>query len=273
MTAQTSDDDSLYPFDERREVLPYVPGAAARVLDVGCGRGGFGLALRRANPNRTIWAIEEHPDFAAAAAPYYDRMLLGSFPDALTASGGARFDCIVFNDVLEHLVDPWAALDAAAAHLSPGGAVVASIPNVRNVRTVVDLVVRGDWTYVDMGVLDRTHLRFFTRKTIRNLFESAGMRVEDMGGINSIGRRFPVGRHLPKVIGDFAYSGFAVRARFNDAISPTLREVGSPPSRSSKLSWLSRRGTGWTYTGLPLEPRGFDDVHRRRDHRQGPFRP
>ena len=213
----------IYPFDERREVLPFVPVSARVVLDVGCGRGGFGFALRREGPARTLWAVEPDPDLAAEAAHHYDGMLTGTYPEALDSDGsgrpagpdgpGVRFDCIVFNDVLEHLVDPWAVLRDTVRHLAPGGTVVASIPNVRNARTVARLVVRGDWTYVDMGVLDRTHLRFFTRRTVRALFEDSGYEVEALAGINVLGRsRSRAARALPALVGEFAYMGFAIRA-------------------------------------------------------------
>lgn len=203
----------LYPFDERVEVLPLVPHTTGAVLDVGCGRGGFGRSLRTSGRVGTIWALEEDEAFGREAAHNYDELIVGSFPAAL-AGHSTRFDCIVFNDVLEHMADPWDALREARTHLEPGGTVVASIPNVRNVRTVFDLLVRGDWTYVDMGVLDRTHLRFFTKRTVHALFRDSGYEVEVLYGINPLGQsRFPLGRVMPLLFGELAYTGFAVRAR------------------------------------------------------------
>jgi 2-polyprenyl-3-methyl-5-hydroxy-6-metoxy-1,4-benzoquinol methylase len=205
--------DERYPFDERREVLPFVPPSARRILDVGCGRGGFGYTLREADPSRTIWGVEADLDFVLEASPHYDEILQGTFPDVLS-SCSLRFDCIVFNDVLEHMVDPWEALRAARAQLAPGGTVVASIPNVRNLRTLFDLVVRGQWTYVDMGVLDRTHLRFFTKRSILAFFRDSGFVVEALGGIHALGRSHsPLVRAVPRLTGELAYTGFALRAR------------------------------------------------------------
>jgi 2-polyprenyl-3-methyl-5-hydroxy-6-metoxy-1,4-benzoquinol methylase len=202
-----------YPFSERPEILPFVPASARAVLDVGCGPGGFGAALRREDPSRLIWAVEEDGQAAAAAEPHYDRVVVGTFPMALCGEG-ARFDCVVFNDVLEHMVDPWATLRSTVPMLAPGGVVVASIPNVRNVRVVIDLVVRGDWTYTDLGILDRTHLRFFTSRTIRSLFEDCGFVVDALRGINALGHlRFPRRNVLPLLLKEFAYTGFAIRAR------------------------------------------------------------
>lgn len=203
---------ATYPFSGREEMLAFVPAGARTVLDVGCGPGGFGAALRRADPTRTVWAVEVSPDAVAEARPHYDRIIAGAFPEAL-AGAERRFDCIVFNDVLEHLVDPWATLRATVPHLGPGGTVVASIPNVRNIRVVADLVLRGRWTYTDLGVLDRTHLRFFTARTIRDLFADSGFAVERLQGINVTGSgRFRFGRAIRFALGEFAYTGFGVAA-------------------------------------------------------------
>jgi 2-polyprenyl-3-methyl-5-hydroxy-6-metoxy-1,4-benzoquinol methylase len=200
-------------------MLPLVPASARSVLDVGCGLGGFGATLRDADPTRTLWAIESDPVVADKARVHYDRVLVGRFPDVLDEHD-STFDCVVFNDVLEHMVDPWGALRRTTRHLTDQGTVVASIPNVRFVRTVVDLVFRGSWTYTDCGVLDRTHLRFFTRKTIYDLFRETGYDIEALHGINWLGHaRSPLSRVFPTVLGDFAYSGFAVLA----SASPTQR--------------------------------------------------
>ena len=193
-------------------MLAYVPASARTVLDVGCGPGGFGCALRRQDPTRALWAIEPDPEVAADAAQHYDRLLVGTFPEVLAGVAQA-FDCIVFNDVLEHTVDPWATLRAARPLLSATGVVVASIPNVRTISVVVDLVVRGNWTYRELGVLDRTHLRFFTSRSIRSLFADCGFSVERIEGINSVGTSRLVGPPVWRfLLREFAYTGFAVLA-------------------------------------------------------------
>lgn len=205
-------DIQLYPADARAEILPFVPHGTGTVLDVGCGRGGFGRSLRASGRALQIWAIEPNEAFRNEASIHYDGMLTGQFPAALS-EGQLRFDCIVFNDVLEHLEDPWTALQTARVHLEPGGFIVASIPNIRNARTVFDLCVRGNWTYVDMGVLDRTHLRFFTRRSIGALFHDTGFEIDSICGINAIGRSYTFVRQLlPSLARDFAYTGFGIRA-------------------------------------------------------------
>jgi 2-polyprenyl-3-methyl-5-hydroxy-6-metoxy-1,4-benzoquinol methylase len=204
-----------YPNLSRHEVLPHIPVAARSVLDVGCGRGGFGATLRRVRADRVLWGIETDESAAEEAAEHYDRVLVGPFPEVLVGQEIA-FDCVVFNDVLEHMVDPWLALRQTDRFLTNDGVVVASIPNVRFVRTVVDLVFRGDWTYTDTGVLDRTHLRFFTRRTMTRFFSESGYEVEAVEGINWIGHaRTRWSSVFPLLLGDFAYSGFVIRGRPN----------------------------------------------------------
>jgi len=169
-----------YPFHERREVVKLVPHAD-RLLDVGCGRGGFGFAVRTAAaPVRELWGIEPSPEAAAEAQSHFDRVITGTYPDDLTEDAG-MFDVAVFNDVLEHMVDPWSVLEhTRESVLTEGGTVIASLPNIRFWPTLWDLVVRGRWTYTESGTLDRTHLRFFTRHEMRSLFTTTGYEVQSI---------------------------------------------------------------------------------------------
>ncbi len=190
-------------------MVPYIPAGTSTILDVGCSRGLFGATLHRANPAWRLFGIEPDPEAAAEAAARYEHVTCGYFPDDLP--GDDRFDCIVLNDVLEHVVDPWTMLDRATARLSATGRIVASIPNVRHYIVVRDLALRGRWDYADWGVLDRTHLRFFTRASIESLFAGAGLEIESLTPINPIGVRraaFLVGRFR-----DMRFTQFAVVAR------------------------------------------------------------
>lgn len=200
------------PYLEREEVLAFVPPAARTILDVGCSRGGFGRALRRADPDRVLWGIEADAEAAAEAAPHYDELVVGLFPEAL-GPDSPQFDCVVFNDVLEHIADPWEALRCAAARLRPGAVVVASIPNVRFLPVLLRLVVKGEWSYTDTGVLDRGHLRFFTRRSIVELFSGCGFDVQELVGANPLTKRWGLARLLPNQLRDTLYLQFVVVAR------------------------------------------------------------
>jgi 2-polyprenyl-3-methyl-5-hydroxy-6-metoxy-1,4-benzoquinol methylase len=176
-----------YPFHERPEVVKLVP-AGERLLDVGCGRGGFGYAVRAAGLSiRELWGIEPSPEAAAEAHHHFDRVITGTYPDGLSADSGL-FDIVVFNDVLEHMVDPWSVLEHTyTSVLAEDGVVIASLPNIRYWPVLWDLMVRGRWTYTDTGTLDRTHLRFFTRSAMLELFEKTGFDVESVTAGYAIG--------------------------------------------------------------------------------------
>ena len=164
----------------RAEMLELLPAGISSLLDVGCGEGAFLAACRRRLPDVRLSGIELAESPAERGRARGLDVVTGAFPDDLPSA--ARFDCIVFNDVLEHMVDPWAALRSAGDRLADDGWVVASIPNIRNLETLSALVRHGAWDYVDAGVLDRTHLRFFTRSTILALFEGAGFEVVTIRG-------------------------------------------------------------------------------------------
>ena len=189
----------MYYLQSRTEMLPFVPLAARRILDVGCAAGAFGRLLMQERNDVLVSGVEPDPDAAATAAATYDAVATGRFPDACPPG---TFDCVVFNDVLEHMVDPWQALRYTATILGPRGVVVASIPNVRYWPVLQALVVRGRWDYTDDGVLDRTHLRWFTRHSITDLFTSTGYHLERIDRLSGLrqGRRW---RALKLVARDF----------------------------------------------------------------------
>ena len=198
----------------RSEMRPYIPPQAQRVLDVGCHRGAFGAGLKQAGVPE-VWGCEVNPDTAATAATRLDRVVVGHFlagsvPDAY-------FDAIVFNDVLEHMADPAAALRVARDKLRPGGVVVASLPNLRHIDNLLHIVRDKDFRYETAGIRDSTHLRFFTEKSIPRLFEQAGFDVRRLDGINehwwgpSLWRRAAF-RLFPAYLADTRYIQYAVQA-------------------------------------------------------------
>lgn len=163
--------------------------------------------------------IEEHA--ASIAIQKIDKVICDAFSSNLDLPLKS-FDCIIFNDVLEHLVDPFSALLYCKELLQEQGVVVASIPNVRYFYNVWDLLVYGNWEYTEHGILDKTHLRFFTYRSILSTFERLGYNVETIEGINSIDKIHLPGkfRHLNWLlwlfrnkIKDMRYLQFAVVAR------------------------------------------------------------
>ncbi len=175
----------------RREMQPHIPATATRLLDIGCGAGAFAAGLRAAREQdgrkMEIWGVEMSPEAARLATEVMDRVLTGDFHHVEPELPRGHFDTVLLNDVLEHVIHPEEVLRRVRPLLAPGGVVVASIPNVRHFFNVVNLVVHGRWDYTEEGILDRTHLRFFTRSSMKRMFLENGYRVDRMVGINPTG--------------------------------------------------------------------------------------
>jgi 2-polyprenyl-3-methyl-5-hydroxy-6-metoxy-1,4-benzoquinol methylase len=169
---------------DRREMLGFVPSDCHFVLDVGCSSGAFGSSLKRERPDIVVWGIEPNADACDRASKCLDRTICGTFGTEMTELSGMNFDCIVFNDVLEHLVNPEGALIAAKDYLRQDGTIVASIPNVLYFPAIYSVIKNQDWKYEESGIFDYTHLRFFTRKSIQRLFTSSGFHIVNIEGIN-----------------------------------------------------------------------------------------
>ena len=175
----------------RWEMGTFVPSTARRLLDIGCGAGAFAAGLKEKSDQSghelEIWGVEMSPEAAKLAAEVMDTILTGDFSSVRSELPEGHFDCIILNDVLEHMTHPDEILRRIKPLMAPGAVVVASIPNVRYFFNVLDLVVFGRWDYIDEGILDRTHLRFFTASSIKQMFEDAGYRVDTLSGINATG--------------------------------------------------------------------------------------
>src|SRR5215813_15051661 len=152
----------------RPEILEVVPTDATRILDVGCGSGWLGQQVKL-RQGATVYGIEVVREAAERAAKRLDRVWNAPVETALAEIPETFFDCIVTADILEHLVDPWTILAQLGKRLVPGSHLVASIPNVGHWEVVRDLI-EGRWQYTSEGLLDRTHLRFFTRRSVPELF-------------------------------------------------------------------------------------------------------
>ncbi len=158
----------------RYEIIELVQGSSNRILDIGCGTGNTGLALKECGKAAEVYGVELVADMATQAAAKLDRVIVGNIEQLELPFETGHFDYLIAADVLEHLLDPWQTLKDLTVYLRPGGHLIVSIPNVQNWRIVFDLMVKGNWRYADGGLLDRTHLRFFTRKTLDRLIRQAG---------------------------------------------------------------------------------------------------
>lgn len=183
-----SDKPKNYYSRSRLEMVPYVPADAKRVLDVGCGTGEFGNALK-SQRHIEVWGVELCAKAADEAQGKLDRVLVGSLEGNALLLPKGYFDCVVFNDVIEHLVNPWDVLMSIKENMQTDAHVVASIPNVRHFNNIKQLLKHKQWKYEDEGILDKTHLRFFTSESIKELFRSCGYTILMIEGIRGI--QFP----------------------------------------------------------------------------------
>lgn len=166
----------------RDEIEPLVPPNPSMVMDIGCGEGVTSRWLKRIRPNSTTVGVEIDASVAAIAASVVDSVLVADLNQGLGALAEyeGRVDLLLLLDVLEHLQDPWARLTEFKRLLAPCGIVIASIPNVRNLKVLGPLLFKGEWRYQNSGILDRTHLRFFTRRAVLELFAGAGYRIQQV---------------------------------------------------------------------------------------------
>lgn len=176
--------DLKYYENSRAEMLEFLPQGSNKILDVGCGTGAFGKAIKLANANAEVWGTDIHQAAITQATATLDKAIRVNPESNFETLPDGYFDVVFFNDVLEHMIDPYAKLAHIKSKLSPKGCVVASIPNIRFFRVLSDLLFKGDFRYQDDGVMDRTHLRFFTRKSIVRMFEDAGFKIQQIKPLN-----------------------------------------------------------------------------------------
>jgi glycosyltransferase involved in cell wall biosynthesis/tetratricopeptide (TPR) repeat protein len=171
-----NDKSASYYENVRNDLIPLIPMDAKCILEVGCAAGMTGRELKKRS-GVFVAGIELNPKAAEAAKYVLDDVVQGSIEEIDLPYSDGSFDCILFADVLEHLVNPLSALLKVRPLLKKDGTVVASIPNVQ-FHGVIHKLIEGNWTYEKEGILDETHLRFFTYKEIVKLFSQAGYSIE-----------------------------------------------------------------------------------------------
>jgi 2-polyprenyl-3-methyl-5-hydroxy-6-metoxy-1,4-benzoquinol methylase len=171
---------------ERRDVTGFLPASYRNVLEIGCAEGHFSKHLPQAVE---YWGIEPDPVAARSAESRIAHVLCGTFDACHSQIPDGKFDLVVCNDVIEHMNDHDWFLQNIQKKMTADALIVGSLPNVRYITNLVDLLVRKDWPYTNSGILDRTHLRFFTEKSLRRALTTNGFSVQELRGINSVFRR------------------------------------------------------------------------------------
>lgn len=171
--------DPVYHMNPRVEIMSFLTERPGTVLDIGCGGGATGKLVKDKFPGTRMIGVEINPHAAEHARRHLDHVVCAAVEDIVPARDfpDAAITTVLLLDVLEHLYDPWNALVRIHGWLAPGTRLIASVPNIRNLATLSD-VAGGRFDYEANGVLDITHVRFFTRATLRDMFEQTGFVVQ-----------------------------------------------------------------------------------------------
>lgn len=173
---------ATYYRNARHDMISLIRRAPKLMVEVGCGDGVTGAEVKRKYPGASVCGIEINKEAAALAAARVDRVLTVSVETIDYAATGFKpgsIDLVFFPDVLEHLYDPWNVLVRLKPFLARDAQILASIPNVRNFW-LMNQLISGKWDYAEDGLLDVTHIRFFTKKSAIELFEQTGYRIAAM---------------------------------------------------------------------------------------------
>jgi SAM-dependent methyltransferase len=197
------------------DLLSRIPLTARTLLDVGCGRGALGAAYRKLNPKARLFGIEIDPAAAMIAAGRMDHVAnVDAENHPLPFALDEPIDCIIYGDTLEHMRDPLLLLRAQLPVLAANGTVLVCLPNVEH-WTFVARLLAGNWHYESDGLLDQTHLRWFTLRTMQKLLEDAGLVPHDV---------------VPRVFDQAANQDFVTR------IAPALEQLGIDPNEYARRS-------------------------------------
>lgn len=159
----------------REDLLLHVPLKAGKILDIGCAKGLFGELLKK-RQRCIVTGIDTDPELIDVAKGRLDNVICGDIGAIINGGALGVYNCIVCGDLIEHLDNPWKVVKELKDHLKKRGLFIASTPNIMNWAILFDLL-RGRWDYVPFSILSGTHIRFFTRNTLIELFEGAGYRI------------------------------------------------------------------------------------------------
>lgn len=176
---QTYENKPLDYFSRARtDLLKALPSFSERVLEIGCGSGATLAWMKSIGLAGHTTGIELSPQMAEVASKNADELHIGDAEMLLDDVASAPvYDLVLCLDVLEHFVDPWRMIEKISHVLKPGGLVVASIPNVRHFSVLGPLLFKGRWDYEEAGILDHTHLRFFTKASAASLLQTNDLDV------------------------------------------------------------------------------------------------
>jgi len=178
---------AVYYEGRRTDVIPFLPKQYTKVLEIGCGEGRFRKNLHE---ECEYWGVEPVKPIAEKAQTVLDKVLIGTYDEVIDDIPDDYFDLVICNDVIEHMVDHTFFYRTISKKVKPSAYMVGAIPNVRFLPNLYNLLRKKDWEYTEEGILDKTHLRFFTKKSIERDFKTYNFTIEEFNGINRIKYRW-----------------------------------------------------------------------------------
>jgi 2-polyprenyl-3-methyl-5-hydroxy-6-metoxy-1,4-benzoquinol methylase len=184
----------------RAELIELLGAAPRRFVEIGCGTGLTAAEVKRRYPGAIVEGFELSAAAGALAATRLDAVHVGDVErsDLAALYAPESIDALLLADVLEHLYDPWNLLVRIRPFLTPDAQIVASIPNIRNIALLSELAAAGTFSYVPAGLLDVTHIRFFTRFEILKMFDATGYDVLSVANVRDpriapiVAENFPI---------------------------------------------------------------------------------
>lgn len=195
-------ENSNYYQNIRPEMREFLPKNYRTVLEIGCGEGNFSANLK---PGCEVWGLELNKDVAQEAKNKLHTVICGKFEDSYSELPDNYFDLVICNDVIEHMIDHEWFFSTIKTKLKKDAFLIGSIPNVRYYNNLKDILYNKDWEYTAEGILDTTHLRFFTEKSLKRSLTDHTFYINKFTGINKLnykryGRRRYIHRAIAKTI-------------------------------------------------------------------------
>ncbi len=209
--------DKEYYQYERLEMFYFMPNSLKKTIEFGCSNGYFSATIKE-NFGAEVWGVDMDSSAISKAEEVLDKAVWGQAMQVLEGLPNNYFDCVICNDFLEHLENPTEFLTALKPHVSKSAFLVCSLPNVRYWKNIRELLFNKDWRYREGGILDNTHLRFFTKKSMKRLLGVSGLTVDIIKGINP-SKSILFGLLNILTLGfhnDMKYYQFGIRAKFNN---------------------------------------------------------
>jgi len=167
----------------RTDMLYFVPDEYSKILEIGCNVGNFRQLLSKPCE---YWGVEPFKEAAEIAKTKMDKVLVDFYDKVTNEIPDNYFDVIIANDVIEHMENPWGFLQSIKKKMTVNASIILSIPNVRFFGNLKELLIDKDWKYKGEGILDITHLRFFTWKSLVRLLNETGFEIEKIEKMNPL---------------------------------------------------------------------------------------